>query len=83
LHPRFSLTAAWEGAEEREGKDWGRGGMGGKREKAGRQAQMSSQHSAARSFPPAQHLMISDIFRNTAKDKEEEKKSRGATKRNG
>ncbi len=31
LHQRFSLTAAWEGAEGREGKDWGRGGMGGEK----------------------------------------------------
>ena len=57
--------------------------MGGKREKAGRAAQMLLHHSAALSFSPAQHLMISDIFRNTAKVEEAEKKSRGATKRNG
>ena len=55
----------------------------GKEKKQEGQAQMSLQHSAAHSFPPAQHLMISDIFRNTAKVKEEEKKSRGVTKRNG
>ncbi len=44
---------------------------------------MSLQHSAALSFPPAQNLMISDIFINTAEVEEEEKKSRAATKRNG
>ena len=43
---------------------------------------MSLQHSAALSFPPAQNLMISDIFItiNTAEVEEEEKKSRAATK---
>ncbi len=36
---------------------------------------MLLQHSAALSFPPAQHLMISDIFINTAEVEEEEKKA--------
>jgi hypothetical protein len=77
LQQRFLLTSAWEGAEGREGKDWGRGGMGGKEKKQEGLAQM-----AAHSFPPAQHLMISDIFQHTAEVEEEEKKSRGATKKN-
>ncbi len=56
---------------------------GREREEQGGQAQMLLQCSAALSFLPAELLMISEVFEHTAEVEEEEKKSRGAMKRNG
>ncbi len=74
------MTAAWEGAEGAKERIGEEEAWEGKEKKQEGQAQMLLQHSAALSFPPSQHLMISDIFINTAEVEEEEKKSRGAKK---
>ena len=57
--------------------------MGGKREKAGWAGTNVVAALCCMLLFPCSVLMISDIFINTAEVKEEEKKSRGATKRNG
>ncbi len=44
---------------------------------------MSSRRSSASSPPSAELLMINEVFDHTAEVEEEEKKSRGVTKRNG